>query len=67
MDFGLNPGITNTGVTDFNCDNLGLLVAISINPVSFAILLYSEGVTHKRIQGNNLQSPRSFGKTLKTI
>lgn len=30
--------MTNTGVTDFNCDNLGLLVGTSINPASFVIL-----------------------------
>lgn len=39
MSFGLNPGIKNTGTTDFSCDNLGLLVETSINSVSLVGIL----------------------------
>lgn len=40
MGLGFNPGMTNIGITDFNCENLGLLVETSMNPASFAILLF---------------------------
>lgn len=40
MSFGFNPGITNTGVTDFNCESLGLFVGTSIKHASFVILSF---------------------------
>lgn len=40
MSLGLNPGITNTGITDFNCENLGLLVCTSTKHASFVILSF---------------------------
>lgn len=38
MSLGLNPGIMNTGITDFSCDNLGLFVGTSTNSVSWVCL-----------------------------